>query len=121
MTVLVEMFGVRGDYGDLCFSPKLLPEQFDRDGRAAVRVRFAGRKLHIVYEQCGGLAYGECRITVHGSMREGNCIRREELAAWDEDAVHEIVVQIPGAEPARNEQELSDTKAMGRENLNVQP
>lgn len=95
MTVLTGMFGVRGDYGDLCFAPQLLAQQFDPKGRAGVCVMFAGRKLSVVYEQCAQLACGESRITVHGGTRAGNRIGRNEIQTWDKNVLHEIIVQIP--------------------------
>ncbi len=95
MTVLTGMFGVRGDYGDLCFTPQLLAQQFDPKGRAGVCVMFAGRKLSVVYEQCAQLACGESRITVHGGTRAGNRIGRNEIQTWDKNVLHEIIVQIP--------------------------
>lgn len=49
LTVLSETYGVRGKLGDLELEPKLLPDQFDAQGRAGVRALFAGRRLEIVY------------------------------------------------------------------------
>ncbi|MDO4623681.1 MAG: hypothetical protein Q4B22_12090, partial [Eubacteriales bacterium] len=47
LTMIREVFGVRGDCGDLVIRPALLPEQFDADGNAGIRLNFAQRSLEI--------------------------------------------------------------------------
>lgn len=108
MTVLVEMFGIKGDFGDLCLEPKLMAGQFDRDGRAWVQANFAGRRLSVIYEQCGGLEEGETLITVHGRTIKGNRITREELSSWDGGRIHEIKVQIPVLGEIENNCKISE-------------
>lgn len=49
LTVLTEMFGVRGSLGDLEIAPKLVPSQFDKNGKAAAATTFAGRRIRIEY------------------------------------------------------------------------
>ncbi|MCG3204467.1 MAG: hypothetical protein KCHDKBKB_01182 [Elusimicrobia bacterium] len=49
LTLLTQVFGVRGLKGDLLLAPKLTPEQFDKRGRAAVSVRFAGSEVRVEY------------------------------------------------------------------------
>lgn len=49
MTMITEVFGVRGAAGDLIFHPKLLAEQFGPDGTASITVTFAGKRLNITY------------------------------------------------------------------------
>ena len=41
VTVITQMFGVRGQMGDLAFVPQLLPEQFDANGEAGLSMIFA--------------------------------------------------------------------------------
>lgn len=67
LTVLTEMFGVKGCYGDLILEPKLLACQFDERGQASVTSLFGGRMLEVVYRNAeeadfGGYAVAECRI-----------------------------------------------------------
>jgi cellobiose phosphorylase len=62
LTLVTQVFGVRGYRGDLVFDPKLVREQFDADGRAALVALFAGRRLEIVYHNPQGLSYGEYTI-----------------------------------------------------------
>ena len=62
MTVVTQMYGVRGRLGDLCLSPKLLAVQFDEEHRAAVSVEFAGVPIEVVYHNDGLCDYGVYRI-----------------------------------------------------------
>lgn len=99
MTMLTEMYGIRGCYGDLVLEPKLLAEQFDENGEAAANLTFAGRKLCVIYRQDAGergKAAKECTLTVcaHGKVWEHACIPKEELLSWEEAKRHEIVVTL---------------------------
>lgn len=49
LTVLTQMFGVRGKAGDLLLCPQLLKKQFDNAGAAEVQCSFAGKMLNISY------------------------------------------------------------------------
>jgi len=89
LTLLTEVFGVRGDLGDLILAPKLVAAQFDGAGQAAVRTQFAGRDLEIVYRNPHGLdygAYGVERVALAGVdcpiTRIGHavCIARQRIA-----------------------------------------
>ena len=50
MTMITEVFGVRGKGGDLLIQPKLLADQFDCEGRCSINLPFAGKAFHIVFE-----------------------------------------------------------------------
>ncbi|MFP4016284.1 MAG: GH36-type glycosyl hydrolase domain-containing protein, partial [Halanaerobiales bacterium] len=62
LTMVTEIFGVKGHYGDLKLEPKLLREQFDNNGVASIGITFAGRKLEIEYLNEGLLDYGDYKI-----------------------------------------------------------
>lgn len=62
LTELSEVYGVKGSYGDLHLEPKLVKEQFDGQGEAAVETLFADRMLHITYRNLQFLEYGQYRI-----------------------------------------------------------
>jgi len=70
MTVITQVFGVRGEMGDLLFDPKLLKEQFDAEGNATLTLQFAGKNFRIQYHNAEGLdfdAYKVGTITVNGT------------------------------------------------------
>lgn len=50
LTMITEVFGVRGEAGNLVLYPKLLAEQFDQEGIASVSVPFAEKRLKVIYK-----------------------------------------------------------------------
>lgn len=50
MTMLTQVYGVRGSAGDLVLDPQLTAEQFDQSGIASVTLPFAGKTLEIRYK-----------------------------------------------------------------------
>ncbi|MGN0506307.1 MAG: GH36-type glycosyl hydrolase domain-containing protein [Lachnospiraceae bacterium] len=106
MTVLTEMFGVQGRFGDLYFVPKLLAEQFDKNGQASAEFMFAGRSLKVVYtfdkrdqeekipEKKGAQNMPVVKgVTAHRKQFT-DCIPRAELETWDVAIQHEIRVLL---------------------------
>lgn len=47
LTMITEVFGVKGQLGDMVIAPALMPEQYDQEGKASLRIEFAGRKFSI--------------------------------------------------------------------------
>ena len=62
LTMITEVFGVRGVSGSLVLYPKLLASQFDEECRAALTVPFAGRLFTIIYENKQRKDFGSYRI-----------------------------------------------------------
>ena len=103
LTLLNEVFGVRGDLGDLVLAPKLVAAQFDGRGEAAVRTQFAGRDLEIVYHNPAGLDYGAYairRVALDGAeapiARQGQAVRiaREVVSGLAPAGVHRVDVDM---------------------------
>ena len=103
LTLLTEVFGVKGDYGDLSLTPRLMSAEFDGEGSASVSTVFAGRKFLVVYRNPKHKEYGEYQmgtVTVDGLdvnvKRQGKCVvlTRRDLEALDGDGVHEVVVLL---------------------------
>ena len=67
LTVLTEMFGIRGSFGDMCFEPKLLPSQFDSEGKASVSFEFNGKPVTVVYKKADN-ASKVTKISVDGVL-----------------------------------------------------
>ena len=80
MTMIIEVFGIRGDGGDLIFYPKLLASQFDEEGRASIRTSFADRQLTVIYENKNGRDFGSYKIG--SAVCDG-----KELAVNDDSSV----------------------------------
>jgi cellobiose phosphorylase len=100
LTVITEMFGVKGDCGALVLEPRLLKEQF-RGGKAGIYLNFGGKRWHIVYlntgeKECG--AYQTGMVSLDGKKvddKEGRAsVSLEEIKGLSEDAVHELLVEL---------------------------
>jgi cellobiose phosphorylase len=103
LTVLMEIYGVKGQLGDLMLRPQLLKEQFDGNGQASVTTLFAGRKLNVIYQNSRGAEVGAYRIEaveIDGSrigcaFRDGGAvITREVITSLDKDRIHTILVKM---------------------------
>lgn len=66
LTMVTEVYGVKGIYGDLCLEPKLLSSQFDSEDKAYIDLIFAGKRLHIIYVNHGKKDYGDYSISAVG-------------------------------------------------------
>ena len=100
LTVITEMFGVKGNCGDLVLEPKLRREQF-RGGRAGIYLNFGKRRWHIVYVNPNEKQSGGYRITsvqLDGMKKEIGqktaSIPLEEIRLLDEQTVHELIVEL---------------------------
>ncbi len=62
LTLVTEVFGIKGRLGDMMLMPKLVREQFNNEGIARVLTRFAGRELDISYINPTRLDFGEYQI-----------------------------------------------------------
>lgn len=61
LTVLNEMYGIKGELGDLKLQPKLLKEQF-KDNKAGASCLFGGVNINVTYENPKGLDAGEYSV-----------------------------------------------------------
>lgn len=62
LTMITEVFGVKGELGDLVIAPALMPEQYDVKGQAVLTMRFAERNLEICIQNPEKKLPSECRI-----------------------------------------------------------
>lgn len=100
LTVITEMFGVKGSCGDMVLQPKLLSGQF-KDGEAGLTLHFGGKRWHIVYRNAQGRESGAYRIvsaSLDGKALEvselGVRISLERIRELSEDQTHEIVAEL---------------------------
>jgi cellobiose phosphorylase len=62
LTLVTEVFGVRGKAGDLVLAPKLVRSQFDADGNTTLTTLFAGKLVEVCYQNSERLDYGDYRV-----------------------------------------------------------
>ncbi|GAB4573368.1 MAG: hypothetical protein Kow0077_15560 [Anaerolineae bacterium] len=110
LTLLNEVYGVRGVLGDLVLAPRLVAEQFDGEGRAAVNLLFAGRRLTVTVHNPARLApdrYVIDRVLLDGREVAGPGagaqevrLPRDWITALSEDNVHQVDVFLSASEQA---------------------
>lgn len=101
LTMVTEVFGVRGNMGQLLVEPKLLKEQFDESGKASISLMFADKNIEVVYDNPQKLTYGEYyveRATCDGQdlltlSQDFAILGKEQLDNMDE-SVHKIEVVL---------------------------
>jgi cellobiose phosphorylase len=86
LTLLSEVFGVKGCLGDLVLAPRFAAGQSDK---ASVSIRFAGKSLEIEYHRSqSGKSVMIRKVEVNGNAREISAaeviFKREDIAAWPE-------------------------------------
>ena len=99
LTVLTQMYGVRGKEGHLQLAPKLLASQFDSEGVASVILTFAGKLLKVSYVNAQHKDFGDYEVEeiyINGRQyfNEGNLgmIQREFIKSLPSDMVNEVKV-----------------------------
>ncbi len=100
LTMVTEVFGVRGEGGNLAIEPKLVEEQFDHNGLASLHLFFAGKELEVSFRNEEHLDYGaytagEAECDGAAIPAEGGkvLLKRADLEAMD-DKLHRIVVKL---------------------------
>lgn len=101
LTVLTEMFGVRGEYGNLLLEPKLLKEQFDGEGKAGVSFVFGGKNFELTYVNGEGKEVTGYRIgkaILNGKTADTDSgrlvIPKEVVNKLEDNLVHKISVEL---------------------------
>ncbi len=103
LTVVTQMFGVRGDYGNLMLEPKLVEEQFDENNEASISLLFQGKSFVITVVNKERKEYGEYVVgpaLVNGvelpfQRKEKSIILPKSLLdELDLDKQHKIIVEL---------------------------
>ncbi len=101
LTVLTEMFGLKGSLGDLLIEPKLMASQFDEEGIAKISFYFAGKKLIVIYENPEKKEFGDYEVEEIGIddiryLWEGSqpVIQRSYLEGLTKENDHVIRVKL---------------------------
>lgn len=102
LTMITEVFGVRGDFGDLVIAPALMPEQFDKEGHAVLKLSFAGKRFILHFYNAKKIECGKTqlrgavcgRIVIEKETGYGVRLTKEQIATLASQGVHEIEVVI---------------------------
>lgn len=80
MTVTMNMFGIKGEYGNLVIEPGLLQEQFDQNGKCQIELEYAFRPLRIEIINPAHLDHGqyhikECKVAGKNVKLENGAVK----------------------------------------------
>ncbi len=78
LTMLTQVFGIRGQGGDLLIDPKLHPGQFKNTETLAIARNFSGRRFRIIFSNPKKLPYGRYRITQARLNSQNLCVRQPQ-------------------------------------------
>ena len=98
LTVLTEMFGVKGKMGDLFFEPKLMLNQFDDENKAVIKMTFADRRFDIEYinndlKECNEYKISEIIIDDRNyEFEKLPMIKRSNIESLEKEKVHNIKI-----------------------------
>lgn len=97
LTMIHEVYGVRGEYGDLIISPALTEHQFDEQNMAKLEFEFARRKFEIHIQRGESIHSATCdedELTVEDTWNNKNRVRikKEILEQLSADDTHIITV-----------------------------
>ncbi len=108
LTVVTQVFGVRGALGDMVLCPKLCAEQFDAQGNAKICFHFAQKEFEVVYKNPQKLSYGEyavkkvfCDGQECGTVLDSSAVLDRETIVSLSDTVHTIEAEL-GAKQEEN-------------------
>ncbi|MBQ7918370.1 MAG: cellobiose phosphorylase [Lachnospiraceae bacterium] len=100
LTIVQEVFGIKGHLGAMVLEPRLLKEQFDEKGEAFISLGFGGKRFKITYQNPKKKDFGEYKISevkVNGqaaSFGGTEVLSVEQIAALDGCKVQEICVTL---------------------------
>ena len=70
LTLITQIFGIKGKYGALCIEPKLSIDYFNEEGISEISTIFSGRNINVVFVNKNHLDFGSYSIkdiAVNGS------------------------------------------------------
>lgn len=103
-TMLTRVYGIRGEWGGLRLAPRLVREQFDKNGEAFCETAFAGRRIRALFQNPGRLdagRYGIGRILINevivpaaGQDGQGAVIALEDFLKMTDKELNMIRIEL---------------------------
>ncbi len=102
LTMITEVFGVKGQCGNLVIAPSLMPEQYDEEGRATLCLEFANRKfdVYIVNRQKKHMENVQIKtatcdkVSMEHDGRRSAWISKENIEKLSLDEKHQIYLEF---------------------------
>ena len=82
MTLLTQVFGVRGFYGDLLLSPKFTKNEFEKTNELSVETPFAEKRIRVVYKNPKKIPYEHYCVTkvgINGKELKSLALNQKEV------------------------------------------
>lgn len=82
LTMLTQVFGVRGLHGDLLLAPKLTTNDFHQTNEVSVETRFADKKVKVIYRNPKKIPYEHyciTKLTLNGKELKGVELNKHEV------------------------------------------
>ena len=82
LTMLTQVYGVRGYYGNLLLAPKLTQTDFHKGNQVSAEAFFAGRRIKVVYRNLKRIAYEHYYVTkvlLNGKELKGLELNKKEV------------------------------------------
>jgi cellobiose phosphorylase len=82
LTLLTQVFGVRGRFGDLVLAPKFAKNDFDQAKELSVQTEFAGKKIQVIYRNPKRIPYEHyciSKILLNGKELKGVELNKPEV------------------------------------------
>lgn len=98
LTIVQEVFGVKGHLGAMVLEPRLLLQQFDENMEASIQLSFGGKAFEITYVNSKKKEFGEYVISeVHLNQQPlpqngSQVLSKEQIARLQDDCLHKIRV-----------------------------
>ncbi|MDC7278578.1 MULTISPECIES: GH36-type glycosyl hydrolase domain-containing protein [Pseudobutyrivibrio] len=89
LTMITEVFGVKGEAGNLCLEPALLKEQFDEAGEAKISLNFADKRFDIVYANPSKFQHGTYKIKA-ASLNDGQLAFNDSKVTISRDVIDNL-------------------------------
>ncbi|MBQ2319759.1 MAG: hypothetical protein II374_00295 [Lachnospiraceae bacterium] len=100
LAMITEVFGVKGQTGNLVLEPKLVLEQFDAEDKAKLEMIFAGHTFEIEYENESRLEYGEYEVgkavvdNVYLEIVDGKAVLKRDIIDKLQGQNHKITATL---------------------------
>ena len=80
LTLITEVFGIKGVYGALHLEPKLSLDYFNKDDLAQISTNFCGKKIEVTYKNSGRLNFEDYEIRQILINKENHPINFERVS-----------------------------------------
>jgi cellobiose phosphorylase len=103
LTLITQIFGIKGKYGALCIEPKLSIDYFNEEGISEISTIFSGRNINVVFVNKDYLDFGSYsikEIAINGSKINISSSSTKNIVVLDnfkellDQSVNSIIINL---------------------------